>query len=127
MSRVLTVAVAAALLLSGCAQTEYQLSSTYTTDLAAARNGDAAAAFKIAERLANPSKYPDAKGWPVDMFDAAVWCNMIKTVKPQAPEVAKCATLITGLSPADIVGAQDAAKAKLASRFGMGANTGGRG
>ena len=119
MKHMTTTAFAALILLSGCAEVKYQTTSTYGTDLAAARKGNAAAAYQIAERLANPDKYPDAKGWPSDMYDAAVWCNMIKIVKPQAPENAKCATLITGLSPAEISGAQMTAKNKLAGRYGM--------
>jgi hypothetical protein len=122
MMRVLTAAiVTAGLTLAGCAPS-YERNNQYRTFAAAARSGDMAAAYQIAERYADPDKFPDAQGWPDDMFEAAIWCDMIGIVKSDAPQNAQCAVLLKGVSPTILAAAQQTALVKYSTVYGL--NTG---
>ncbi len=53
------------------------------------------------------------------MFDAAVWCDLIKMARPSAPENAQCAKLITGLTRSETNAARNTAAARLNGAYGM--------
>ena len=120
MVRCAIIAGVAVCLLSACAGVGPQppRSETYEALLARARGGDAAAAFDIAQRYAYPDQYPSWKGMAADPTEAAIWCAMIRNVKPAAyePYAARCAEMTKSLTPAELQSANAIAAQKVAHK-----------
>jgi hypothetical protein len=119
MRRVLIAGVAVSLL-SACAGVGPQPPrvETYETLLARARSGDAEAAFDIAQRYGYPEQYPSWKGMAPDPTEAAIWCAMIRNVKPAAYDAyaARCADMTKSLTPRELESANAIAAAKVAHK-----------
>ena len=90
----------------------------YLDLLARARSGDASAAFAIAERYAEPQKFPEWSGLKPDPYEAAIWCDMIQIKSPGSYKQ-QCDTYIKTLPKNLAQAAATAAQAKLQSPGGM--------
>ena len=117
MRSVMIVALSACML-NACAGTQPPRTEGYETLLARARAGDAEAAFDIAQRYAHPEQYPSWKGMTPDPTEAAIWCAMIRNVKPAAyaPYAARCTDMTKELTPAELESANAVAAAKVAHK-----------